>query len=1477
MNSKTVIFLVLVILWIAGSENSFAQAAGMGATVVCCGEGGGDAQSPSVNPAPAPKREAKAARINTLSQRSSGTNPYAGVYTLGYSVRRPCSKTYTSLIVEFDGSGNLVRFFGKGLLQVDTGGDFAISGSVDNSGNVSWTFSGTQTDGTSHAEFYSGLFVGEEGSGTISAQIGSQSCSGAWYGGRQSNSLPDPMMEPEQLYADPVNTATGAYTAQHAFLNQNTPTDLALKLSYSSDALQTGALGTGWSHKYETRIDVKDNEILALYHSPQRKNWFVRDGTTSVFRSDERGVQYDTVTKNTNGTFVLNKRDQSRIDFDAAGQMTKWTSPQGEILTFIRNNGRLASITDEISGRHLYFGYNTGGNLSVVADDLLRYVWVRYGSNGMVQRIAIGADLDRDGFVGGQNENASETTYTTDAEGRILTGRDGNGVQFVRNVYDSRGRVVLQDDARKETPATKFAYDEPDPNQRRTIVTDRNGKTLKYVYDLNLQLLEYEDQKGNKTTFTYDADFNRTSLKTPVGETTTFSYDAGGNLLSATDHYGRTSSMAYDARNNLTKVTDAGGKATTFTYDAKNNLTASTNPLNQAVSFAYDANSLLTRRTSSRNGRTDYAYSGGLPASVTDANGNVSRLEYDGAGRVVRVVDAAGFAIVLEYDVEDNILSLTNQRGQKTTYTYDRRRRKTSETNALGKMKRWTYDGNGNVTTATDLLGKVTRFSYGGEDRLLLVIDPLGKRSSLTYDTAGRLAAMTDGLGRTKKVERDGNGNVTKATDARGFSSLTEYLIDLPWRLTDPLDRISLFSYDAKRRLQESTNPMSEKTGNGYDDIDRLVAVLDPLSQRTGQAFDADGNRASITNARNAVTSFTYDLGNRLTRVTTGGGRTTNYTYDSRNLPATIVEPSGQSSSFTYDEAQRLTRLVDPVGQIDYGYDDVNRLLTVSSGGKTISREYDAVGRVTKFTDSEGNVLRYTWDAVGNLVKLTYPDGKTVAYAYDAANRMSRITDWKGRTTKYAYDADGRLIGTTRPNGTVETRVWNEAGELAELVDTKGGAIISAFHFTRDLAGRIVAEHSEPIPADFLPASFTAAYDSDNRLTTFNGAAVTYDADSNMINGPVVKGSGNGDYANDARNRLTSFGGVSYGYDAEDRRISLTDGTGATKFVINPVATLSQVLVRTTPDGKVTRAVYGLGLLYEETGSDLRYFHYDYRGSAVAFTNASGSVIGRAEYGPYGELAATSGNSATPFLFNGRYGVMTDSNGLLQMRARYYNPRIKRFVNQDIMLGEVEVGITLNRFAYANGNPVAMIDPFGLAAVSDDRNWIEIGWDGFKWFSNHLFATVNSVYNPIVWGYNYAAGLTGIDPATGLPLENRAQVLLQSTAQIGLLGLGGVLTPKGSLVGSSFGKLGTVVENPNVAIQSFSKHGIDQVLTRGVSPTALKNTIASPTVVLRQSGGQYLYISKEAAVAVTPSGRVISTYPASMFDSTVKGVLQNAR
>ncbi len=57
-----------------------------------------------------------------------------------------------------------------------------------------------------------------------------------------------------------------------------------------------------------------------------------------------------------------------------------------------------------------------------------------------------------------------------------------------------------------------------------------------------------------------------------------------------------------------------------------------------------------------------------------------------------------------------------------------------------------------------------------------------------------------------------------------------------------------------------------------------------------------------------------------------------------------------------------------------------------------------------------------------------------------------------------------------------------------------------------------------------------------------------------------------------------------------------------------------------------------------------------------------------------------------------------DDTGLIYMRARYYSPEIRRFVNADKVHGDISNALSLNRYAFVNGNPAVNVDPLGLSA-----------------------------------------------------------------------------------------------------------------------------------------------------------------------------------
>lgn len=122
-----------------------------------------------------------------------------------------------------------------------------------------------------------------------------------------------------------------------------------------------------------------------------------------------------------------------------------------------------------------------------------------------------------------------------------------------------------------------------------------------------------------------------------------------------------------------------------------------------------------------------------------------------------------------------------------------------------------------------------------------------------------------------------------------------------------------------------------------------------------------------------------------------------------------------------YDEVAQKTHLIRPyeyhstdddlIRYDDPKYDEYGRLTNVMSldkyGNEVMQNfEYDALGRVTHYSDNEKNVS-YTYDLLGNLLEVKDEKANTVtSYSYDNAGNMISKTTPAGDVISYVYELD---------------------------------------------------------------------------------------------------------------------------------------------------------------------------------------------------------------------------------------------------------------------------------------------------------------------------------------------------------------------------------------------------------------------------------------------------------------------------------------
>jgi RHS repeat-associated protein len=115
------------------------------------------------------------------------------------------------------------------------------------------------------------------------------------------------------------------------------------------------------------------------------------------------------------------------------------------------------------------------------------------------------------------------------------------------------------------------------------------------------------------------------------------------------------------------------------------------------------------------------------------------------------------------------------------------------------------------------------------------------------------------------------------------------------------------------------------------------------------------------------------------------------------------------------------------------------------------------------------------------------------------------------------------------------------------------------------------------------------------------------------------------------------------------------------------------------------------------TGNALYYLHGDHLGSTSLVTNASGAVLGRQSYTPYGSVRS-GGGLPTDIGFTGQRAE-SGLGSLMHFNARMYSPYLNRWLQPDTIVPAPLNPQSLNRYSYVRNNPLRYTDPSGHCEV----------------------------------------------------------------------------------------------------------------------------------------------------------------------------------
>jgi RHS repeat-associated protein len=294
------------------------------------------------------------------------------------------------------------------------------------------------------------------------------------------------------------------------------------------------------------------------------------------------------------------------------------------------------------------------------------------------------------------------------------------------------------------------------------------------------------------------------------------------------------------------------------------------------------------------------------------------------------------------------------------------------------------------------------------------------------------------------------------------------------------------------------------------------------------------------------------------------------------------------------------------VPRVDRTYDAATGLplATTTTSGKTVTRGYDALGRLTSYKDSNATTATTTYDLLGRAA--TTDDGKgTQSYAYDAVRGLlTGLTDSQAGNLAATYDADGTLIRRTYPNGLAADVALDETGAPVGLTYTKTTNCSSACTWLQSSVVENI--HGQWMRQDGTLSAQIYQYDGAGRLKQVDDTpagqgctirSYTYDRDSNRTESrtraPATGGACNPTaagsvqpHAYDSADRITDAGYVydrfgritsvpagdaggkplSAGYYVNDRAQSITQDGRTTTYVLDPLRRLERRDIAGAPE-----------------------------------------------------------------------------------------------------------------------------------------------------------------------------------------------------------------------------------------------------------------------------------------------------------------------
>ena len=539
-----------------------------------------------------------------------------------------------------------------------------------------------------------------------------------------------------------------------------------------------------------------------------------------------------------------------------------------------------------------------------------------------------------------------------------------------------------------------------------------------------------------------------------------YRYDDRGDMVETTDALDVSKHFVYTDGHLLVQLTNQGGMSFHWEYEGKGENARCVHTWGDGGVMEYFIR-YGKGYTHIRNGEgaeTEYHYGEDkLIYKIVDANGGITRQQYNGYQELEVTVNPEGYTRKTSYNEFGQPVRITDENGEDTFLSYDGKRNLVLLCTPGGKQLSWDYDGMDRVVSRTTLSGETVKYTYEG-GVLHTITDGQGRVYTLTFNDRYDLELLRFPNGLFRRWEYDGRGRLIQAVDVKGNATRYAYdRADNLIRLEEPDGNVHRFEYDAMGNMVHATDNIREvkftygalgvlksreqerhRITFGYNSELQLRRIGNEAGDNYFFELDGLGQVVTEIGFDGLRREYERDGAGRVTRVNRPGDKWTEYLYDGLDNILKEEQYDGEVSLYTYDKDGMLVKAENSENLLEFTRDrKTGQIIEEKQGEYTVNRTYDSEGNCTRITSSLGADIRHTYDREGNLQTMQAGESWQASWVRDNTGLEVQRTFSGGVTVRTERDCFGREVHKSVRSGGIEKGAYRYQWGIANRLLSK--------------------------------------------------------------------------------------------------------------------------------------------------------------------------------------------------------------------------------------------------------------------------------------------------------------------------------------------------------------------------------------------------------------------------------------------------------